>query len=206
MINIEDVARINAKSLNLKTGKGKTFHYIDLAAVNEGEINFPSETIEFSELPSRARRVLRKGDVIMATVRPNLLAYAVCDFEPKDVLCSTGFALISPKNKLDSQFIYQNLFGDLIQRQIHSLVTGSNYPAINSSEVARLVLAWPTQEQERYLIAQTLQTCDEEIQLLQQKQGVLQQQKKGLMQRLLTGQIRVNTPHFPGNSEFPGKS
>lgn len=72
MIHIKDVARINAKSLNLKTGKGKTFHYIDLSAINEGEISFPSEAIEFSELPSRARRVLRNGDVIMATVRPNL--------------------------------------------------------------------------------------------------------------------------------------
>ena len=48
-----------------------------------------------------------------------------------------------------------------------------------------------TEEQQR--IAAVLQTCDKEIQLLQAQQAALQQQKKGLMQRLLTGQVRVKT-------------
>ena len=36
-----------------------------------------------------------------------------------------------------------------------------------------------------------LKLCDDELDLLQQKLAALQQQKKGLMQRLLTGQVRV---------------
>jgi type I restriction enzyme S subunit len=45
-------------------------------------------------------------------------------------------------------------------------------------------------EQKR--IAAVLQTCDREIELLGQKRNALQRQKKGLMQRLLTGRVRVS--------------
>ena len=47
----------------------------------------------------------------------------------------------------------------------------------------------PIAEQRR--IAAVLQTCDREIELLTQKRDALQRQKKGLMQRLLTGRVRV---------------
>ncbi len=48
----------------------------------------------------------------------------------------------------------------------------------------------PIAEQRR--IAAVLQACDREIDLLTQKRDALQRQKKGLMQRLLTGRVRVN--------------
>ncbi|MBK8905355.1 MAG: hypothetical protein IPM53_29500 [Anaerolineaceae bacterium] len=59
---------------------------------------------------------------------------------------------------------------------------------------------------EQNRIVELFETVDHEIAVAEKQHVALQQQKKGLMQRLLTGQIRVNTAHFPGNSEFPGKS
>lgn len=83
----------------------------------------------------------------------------------------------------------------------------SSYPMINMYDVVAigsllekrrvhlsifndLVIPLPPLEEQRK-IAAVLQTCDEKITLLQQKLAALQQQKKGLMQRLLTGQLRV---------------
>lgn len=192
-VHLTEIAEVNANSLSNETAVDKTFHYIDLSAVDKGKIIFPEDTSAFYSLPSRARRILKEGDVIMSTVRPNLLAYAICNFEPLDVLCSTGFALISPNDKKDSQFIYQSLYSDVIQSQLYGLVTGSNYPAINSLEVAALSFIWPSLAEERQKIATILQACDREIHLLQQKLAALQEQKKGLMQRLLTGQVRIKT-------------
>ena len=60
--------------------------------------NCKRQKIKCSELPSRARRIVQNGDVILATVRPNLQGYALCTFHTKNVLCSTGFALISPSD------------------------------------------------------------------------------------------------------------
>lgn len=134
---------------------------------------------------------MHKGDVIMATVRPYLLGFAVCNFEARDVLCSTGFALISPKVPVDSNFIYQSLYGSITSRQVHALLTGSNYPAINSSDVKKLKFIWPQTVAERERIGNVLQACDQEIALLERKLAALKAQKRGLMQRLLTGRVRV---------------
>jgi type I restriction enzyme S subunit len=191
VVPIQNVARVNAETLGSNSNPARHYLYIELSAVDKGNIVMPAERQRFADLPSRARRVLRKGDVIMATVRPNLLGFAVCDFEPQDVLCSTGFALISPEELSDSQFIYQSLYSDTVLRQVHGLLTGSNYPAINASEVKKLRLFWPESKDERKRIATVLQACDREIELLTQKRDTLQRQKKGLMQRLLTGRVRV---------------
>ena len=139
IVHIEDTARVNIETLSENSASDHLYYYIDLSSVDKGSITFPKECQCFSELPSRARRVLHKGDIIMATVRPYLLGFAVCDFEPTNVLCSTGFALISPKIASDSNFIYQSLYGSTILEQIQALLTGSNYPAINSSDVKKLV-------------------------------------------------------------------
>lgn len=48
----------------------------------------------------------------------------------------------------------------------------------------------PSVEEQRR-IAEVLDTCDKEIELLKKQLGALKQQKQGLMRSLLTGQIRV---------------
>jgi restriction endonuclease S subunit len=54
-----------------------------------------------------------------------------------------------------------------------------------------IAVAWAFHCKEQRRIAAVLQTCDREIELLTQKHNALQRQKKGLMQRLLTGRVRV---------------
>ena len=127
----------------------------------------------------------------MATVRPNLKGFALANFDTTDTVCSTGFALISPYCKSDSRFIYENLYCDLISQQIHSLLVGSNYPALNSSDVENMHLFYPTDKDEREQISKVLAGIGNEIQNLNLCLQALQEQKHGLMQKLLTGQIRV---------------
>ncbi|MCO5181644.1 MAG: hypothetical protein M9896_16520 [Candidatus Promineofilum sp.] len=61
---------------------------------------------------------------------------------------------------------------------------------MGTSDFFELWLTVPSYD-EQNRIAEVLNACDDEIDLLQQKLAALQQQKKGLMQRLLTGQVRV---------------
>jgi len=127
----------------------------------------------------------------MATVRPNLKGFALADFDTTHTVCSTGFALISPHCKSDSRFIYENLYSDLVSQQIHGLLVGSNYPAINSSDVENMHLFYPTDKDEREQISKVLASIGNEIQNLNLCLQALQEQKHGLMQKLLTGQVRV---------------
>ncbi|MBA7591504.1 hypothetical protein ES708_33662 [subsurface metagenome] len=191
MILLKHVADINAKSLNDRTSPSYDFHYLDLSCIEKGQITWPDAKISFANSPSRARRILSAGDIIMATVRPNLQAFAFADFEVDDVICSTGFALITPRRQQDGKFIYQNIYSASLTAQIKGLLVGSNYPAINSEDVSSLKLLWPSNRQESDKIGRVLFAADREIEVLEQLKTQQQEQKKGLMQQLLTGKRRV---------------
>jgi len=64
-------------------------------------------------------------------------------------------------------------------------------PIINKGSFERIELNIPINDQEQKKIASILSTCDKEIELLNKNLGALNQQKKGLMRKLLTGKIRV---------------
>lgn len=186
-----EIVKINSSTLTEKTDSNYSFFYLDLSSVKEGKVDFPNERINFHQAPSRARRILKKGDIIIATVRPNLKGFALADFDVSDVICSTGFALISSKNNTDAKYIYQSFYGRFIETQIENLVVGSNYPAINNSDVENLLIQYPQNQDERVKIATILGTWDAAIQTTTALLAALQKRKKGLMQRLLSGNVRL---------------
>jgi len=67
---------------------------------------------------------------------------------------------------------------------------------VTSEDFFDLDIFLPTlREQEKF--ADILDTADEELALLRRQRNALDQQKRGLMQRLLTGKIRVSTENAP---------
>ena len=166
------------------------FQYISLSDVSTGKISKTLEHHVFSSAPSRARRVVTEGDLLLATVRPNLKGFAKARKEHDGFIASTGFAVLSAKKNVSNDYIYHYLFSHHLTGQINALVVGSNYPAINSSDVGSLkILCPPFPEQQK--IAAVLTSADNEIEALEQQLAHLQQEKKALMQVLLTGKKRV---------------
>lgn len=185
VVKLGEVASINQASLPNSTSEDYSFWYVDLSAVKQGAITFPQEQIRFGDSSPRARRKIKPGDVIVATVRPNLLGYAIVKFDTTDIICSTGFAIISPSQQVIGEFIYQWLYTDFLQNQISKLTVGSNYPAINSSDVAGFLMPLPPLP-EQQKIAEILSTLDEKMAVMDEQLAQTQELKKGLMQRLLT--------------------
>lgn len=188
--HLSDLVKIDAKSLGNKTPTDFEFQYISLSDVNAGRIADNIECHKFHNAPSRARRIVSEGDILLATVRPNLKGFAKITKEYSDCIASTGFSVLSPKKGVCGSYLYHYLFGAHITGQINALVVGTNYPAINSSDVAGLLIYYPEcEEQEK--IAEILNNCDSILSVLQQKLEGLKQEKKALMQQLLTGKRRV---------------
>jgi len=185
VVKLGDMANVNLNSLSNNVDNNYSLYYIDLSSVKNGLFDLPIEKVLFSEAPSRARRIIKKGDVIMATVRPSLLGYGYVDFDSDEYICSTGFAVISNKENTDGKYIYQYLFSPQLQTQIEKLIVGSNYPAINSSDVKNLKFPQPPLP-EQQKIAEILSTVDKKIDIIDQQISQTQELKKGLMQRLLT--------------------
>lgn len=187
---ISELASVDENSLKATTDNNYTFDYISLSDVHQGVLSNELETFYFSKAPSRARRKVKKNSILMATVRPNLQSFCFIDKDDDNLIASTGFAVIDVNSENDSRFIYQFLFSSFYAKQIYSLVVGSNYPAINSSDVKKLkVPTPPLKEQQK--IAEILSKWDEAITTTQNLIEQLQLRKKGLMQQLLSGKKRL---------------
>lgn len=193
---LKEMNYINKKNIN--TNDINSYFYYDLSSINNGSIIKPKEKIDYNDLPSRAKRIFEKGDILLSTVRPNLKGFGYIDFEPSDSICSTGFAVLKNKKQYNNKYVFYNLFTKRIENKINSLTVGSNYPALNITEVNNLHLAMPSlQEQEK--IADILSTWDKAIEKIEKLIKEKDIQKKGLMQQLLTGETRL--PGFNGEWE-----
>ena len=188
--HFSDLLEIDRKSLGSKTKPNLEFDYISLSDVGMGTISGTLERHIFNTSPSRARRIVSPGDILLATVRPNLQGFAKIKEQHKHCIASTGFAVLTPKKGTCGDFVYHYLFGSHTTGQINALVVGTNYPAINSSDVSGLCIYCPHYE-EQVEIAKALNNSDELIHTLQRKLKALKQEKKALMQQLLTGKRRV---------------
>jgi len=193
--SLSDLASIDKESLKGSTDPDYKFKYIDIACVSTGQINLPAEHIRFQDSPSRARKRVRRGDVIMSTVRPNLQAFAYFDARGAGYIASTGFSVIRANDKSDGKFLFNTILADDVTSQIDALVVGSNYPAINSSDVKNLeILTPPLPEQQK--IATILTSVDNVIEKTETQINKLQALKKGMMQELLTKGVGTNgVPH-----------
>ncbi len=189
---IVEICNVNKQSLNGSTPKDYLFNYYDLSSIDNGKIMHPPNQIRFEEAPSRARRIFKKNDILMSTVRPYLKGFAYIDFDCRDCIASTGFAILESKNDKDAMLIYHNLFSYAIDKQINSLLVGSNYPAINSSDVENLKIPYAHNACEREIIGNILTTCDKAIKLKERLIEEKKKQKTGLMQKLLTGKVRLS--------------
>ena len=199
---LDALAAIDPESLPLSTSPRFSFKYIDISAVAEGKLTIPSSTVEYAEAPSRARRVLRDRDVIMSTVRPNLKAFAHCRLDDEAYVASTGFAVLRAREDIVPYFLLCSILSDDVTRQLERLAVGSNYPAVNSSDVRRLLVPdLPAAMQAR--IAAILTSIDTVIEKTEALIAKYQQIKAGLMHDLFTrgvlpnGQLRLPREQAP---------
>lgn len=186
---LNDVAQINPTTLPESTDPTYRFRYIDLSMVKDGAVTFPESTTEFRESPSRARRVVSKDDILMATVRPNLQGFAHWDKDVADVVCSTGFAVIRVSGVCPG-FVYQWLFSRNVSQYCDRCIAGSNYPALNPTDVKKICIPLPSLGEQQQ-IAAVLGNVDREAVLLERKMILLVKQRNGLLQKLLDGRIQV---------------
>lgn len=185
VVRLGDVCEINPSSRKLP----EKFYYIDLESVEKGILHSLKEVF-LETAPSRAQRLLEKGDILFQMVRPYQKNNFLFELNGNFV-ASTGYAQIRTKQNRD--FIFQYLNFDTFTKKVIEKCTGSNYPAINASVFSNLmILLPPVDEQEK--IAEILSTWDEAINLTINLIENKKQFKKALMQNLLTAKIRF--PQF----------
>jgi type I restriction enzyme S subunit len=93
------------------------------------------------------------------------------------------------KDNISLEYIYYYLLD--YKKYIHKYIETGTQGNLNAQIVKNLRIKLPSLH-EQQKIAKVLSTADKEIELLKNELEELKKQKKGLMQRLLTGEVRVN--------------
>jgi type I restriction enzyme S subunit len=141
---IADIAKLNAKSWT-KKNQPEQVHYVDLANTKNGVIETVT-SYDFSEAPSRARRILNSGDTIVGTVRPGNRSFAFIGDTEQPLTGSTGFAVLSPKEECWTSYVYLATTNDDSIDEYARLADGGAYPAIKPVVVADTPCAIPTKD------------------------------------------------------------
>lgn len=111
--------------------------YIDISSVdNESKSITGFQTMLFSEAPSRARKDIKKNNILVSTVRPNLNAVAVYEEEtPNKTVVSTGFCVLDCKDNVDYRFVFNFCKSQAFIDDMVSQATGASYPAVSDKIV-----------------------------------------------------------------------
>ena len=132
-IHLGDLVKVNC--CNWDPADGSQILYLDLTAVIEpGRLSAPRE-IAAAEAPSRARRRVQSGDVLVSTVRPNLRGFARVRQSTDNLIASTGFAVLSPMDEVDGSFIYHHIMTEQFAGYLENAATGQAYPAVRPDDI-----------------------------------------------------------------------
>ncbi|MCY7274914.1 MAG: restriction endonuclease subunit S [Phormidesmis sp. CAN_BIN44] len=173
---LKSIAIINPSPKNFPD----QFLYIDLESVNNGILGEP-EFLDKENAPSRAQRVLKKGDILYQTVRPyqrNNLCFSL----DGDYVASTGYTQLRARES--PQFLYQLIHSDNFVDKVVSLCTGTSYPAINSSDLADISIFLPDSIEEQEKIANFLTAIDRKIEAVSRQLDRSERFKQGLLQKM----------------------
>ena len=160
---VKHCLKVNESTLPETTDPDYEFRYIEIGAVESGNLIEPPRRIRFGSAPSRARRIVRTGDTLVSTVRTYLKAVWHADDPGDDLICSTGFAVLTPKQGTIPKFANFVALSAPFTDQVTAESVGIAYPAISEKKLGDLTIMIPPPE-EQAAIVRFLDHTDEQIQ------------------------------------------
>ena len=175
------------------------FQYIDVSAVSNESFSIVSTTpTTASEAPSRARKIVRKEDVLFATVRPSLHRVAMVGEDLDDQIASTAFCVVRANpNEADARFLYYKLLTPEFVQQVAEYKRGVSYPAVTDKDILDREVLLPRPDEQRR-IAAVLGKLQRAVGLEAAQERAARELKQAAMHRLFTrGLSREPTRETP---------
>ena len=177
---LKDLVNINASSVS-KHDNLSCILYLDTGSVTAGKIKELLE-VSYNNAPSRAKRKVKNSSIVYSMVRPNQLHYGLIKNPSKNMIVSTGFAVIDCyEERANSKFIYYWLTQSCITNFLQAIAENSTsaYPAIRPEDLENLDISLPPLDEQKR-IAEVLGAFDDKIELLQKQNKTLEDMAKAL--------------------------
>ena len=136
---------IPGSTWNPRTDPRPRIRYVDVSAVSRDELRIISNK-EYSadNAPSRARKIVKTGDTIFATVRPTLRRIAQIPEYLDGEIVSTAFSVLRPNpTTIHPNFLYFAMQLDGVTDGIAAMQTGASYPAVRDTDVLNQAIPLP---------------------------------------------------------------
>ncbi|PJN35156.1 hypothetical protein CG717_02650 [Streptomyces sp. CB02613] len=136
------------------------FTYIDLSSIDQLNKKIANpQLVSSKSAPSRARQLVRGGDILVSTVRPNLNGVAAVPSALDGATASTGFTVLRSTEELESAYLYHWVRSPLFISEMTRQATGQSYPAVSDRIVKGSLIPTPSVSEQRR-IARVLDTVD----------------------------------------------
>lgn len=147
-VRLKYLCEINPNSKLDKFDDDDTIEYVEISSVNDrGKIE-NTTSVKFSDAPSRAQRTVEDGDIIVSTVRTYLKAIAKVEDPPENLVVSSGFTVLRPKQEIHSEYIWRVLQSNPFINWIVANSEGVSYPAISASKLSEMYVPVPNKNKQ----------------------------------------------------------
>ena len=135
-----------------------TFSYIDIGSIDnkDNKLNDEEQLINPDKAPSRARKIVKLGDILYSTVRPYLHNICIINREFSNTpIASTGFAVLSCYNSVYNKYLFYYLLSPSFDAFVNDAKNskGVAYPAINDKRFYSAVIAIPSLAEQKRIVA-----------------------------------------------------
>jgi type I restriction enzyme S subunit len=170
------------EGIPLLTAKNVRFGYVDPE---------PREFIAFDAYEQwMTRGIPKKGDVLFTTEAP--LANVAQIESDERVAFAQRMIILQTNKSCDNLFFKHLLMSETFRKSIFSRGSGSTVEGVKQSEFKKVLVKVPKSIEEQKMIVSTVESVVAKISTERKANKKYKEQKKGLMQDLLTGIVRVN--------------
>ncbi len=178
-----------------QTGPMSDFVYFDISSIDRAtkKITEP-KLLTMSQAPSRAKQVLRAGDVLVSMTRPNLNAVALVPEQFDGAIGSTGFHVLRSR-WLHPEFLLRLVQSQRFVDEMSALVQGALYPAVRPKDIAAFTFVFQTPAQQTRIVAkleELLSDLDAGVAELKAAQKKLAQYRQSLLKAAVEGALTAD--------------
>lgn len=177
-----------------KSHKFDYINYLDTGSLTENVITKYQIITNTDSLPSRAKRIVHKNDILYSSVRPILKHYGIIKYPKENMIASTGFIILSSKK--DSKYngyFYNYIISKSNLNKLVSIAASnvSAYPSINPDDLLDLYIPMPKDYKLLDLFISTIQPMYDLENTNQKENEELSKLRDFLLPLLMNGQIEV---------------
>ena len=149
-----------------------------------------SKIFSKTDIPENKLKMASKNDVLIPSSGETAIdiATASCIYLNKGVAVGGDINILTP-HKQDGRFISLSING-INKNELSKYAQGKTVVHLYNNDIKNLKIAFPSQFEEQVRIGDFFSKLDRQIELEEQKLELLQQQKKGYMQKIFSQELR----------------